>query len=245
MNPKTLLVLVLLASAVPVYAAVNELPELSSWTAAMYPSSGVYSGDILLLVRGQPVYTAKPLYLYVIYDGFPVISRQASPAESGTVYYKPIWDVKFKAPNLPVYQSKGAHSVTVRIENQDGRYEEKTLTYTITDGSPATYTQGPPGPAGPIGPIGLRGEKGDKGDTGASGAQGPQGAPGKDGAAGPQGPAGEKGQRGEKGDTGSTGAKGDNGRDGADANMTYVYVSALLAVAAIGFSAATWVKFNR
>lgn len=197
MKGKHLLVLALLLTATPACLAGADIPELSSWTAAVYPQSGVYTGEILLMVRGQPVYTAKVLYLYVMFDGYPVIQRQASPTETGTSFYKPIWDVKFKPPAVAAYQTKGSHTVTIRVENPDGLYIEKTIAYTITDGSPATYTQGPPGPAGPTGPAGPQGPKGDTGAQGSKGIQGLQGDQGVAGATGPkgvQGPAGPKGE---------------------------------------------------
>lgn len=227
-----ILILIIVASVVvPAFA-------VTTWTASLYPSEGTYQSTILCMIRFTPIEGADARYLYVMYDDYCVAQRTVSPAGSTAGTYRYLWDVKFTIPNVARYQSKGAHTVNVIVENTDGTQVKKALIYTVTDGSPATYIQGPKGDTGATGATGAtgpKGDKGDKGDTGATGSTGATGAQGIQGETGATGKTGATGARGEKGDTGSAGVAG---KDGKDADMTLVY--AAVGVSLISLCAVAW-----
>lgn len=171
------------------------------------PGRGISTQPILILIRGEPTTSPEPLYLYIYWDGIPIISREICPKLGTTGTYQRIWDKTIIPPKL--YNSYGKHSLQIWVENLNGDRDKMIYSYTITDGVPNVekwddfikdnpdllkYLIGPEGPKGDTGPRGIDGVDavGTKGDTGATG---PQGVPGIQGISGP---------RGEKGSAGIT-----------------------------------------
>ena len=191
-----LAVLVLLLPLVPVGAAIDA-------TYSVMPGKGSSTQEITIMVRGVPLVSEDPMWLYVFWDDVPLVKRQADLAVAGGKR-EHRWDVTIKPP--AGYNYLGKYDIDIWIEGQDGVFRKLYWQYTVTSGLPPaswwsnlppdliamiTGPQGPPGPQGPAGPAGAAGARGPQGEQGQRGAQGIQGPAGPMGPQGPQGDAAE------------------------------------------------------
>ena len=182
---------------------------------ALYPSHGTSQTNILAMIRPNKPASGS-LWLYVFYDGWPIITRLMDPIVDKAHTY--MWDIFIQPPQEPFYCKKGPHTVTCRIEDDDGNVEYGIYTFTIDETIPvASWFDDPPqefidlitGPAGPkgdtgaTGPQGIQGVQGIQGDRGLQGIDGVQGEVGSKGVGiqGKPGPQGEQGPIGPAGDT--------------------------------------------
>jgi len=167
-----------------------------------YPDRGGSTTNTLIMVRVVPMYSAANAWVYVFWDGKPIIIRQAAIYHKDNplaTSYERRWDLTVKAPQESPYNSKGDHDIDVLVEWADGRRIERHLEYKITDMvPPLTWfdqldpavkaklqgPEGPPGPAGPPGPVGPQGVSGPQGDIGVQGLLGLEGPPGPQGETG-------------------------------------------------------------
>ena len=193
MKLKFLIILVLFFSSIPLAQAALSYDVM--------PSRGLSTQQILLVVREDPIRNDYQQYIYVFWDGVPIITRQAAiDLKNGDYEYR--WDITFKPPVTA--NTYGDHMITIWIETQYGLRKTLRYQYTITDGLPTTvkawedYLKQHPeilaqlvGPKGPPGPQGVKGDIGEKGERGAQGNQGIQGVKGDRGEVGPIGPQGE------------------------------------------------------
>lgn len=104
-----------------------------AWTVNIYPCSGAYSAEAIILIHAYPLESAGNLYVYIYFDGYPVVQRQAAP-KVGAVYTRS-WDLKVKPPAYPQYQAKGEHVITVTIKEFTVFYS-KSFSYSVLDGAP-------------------------------------------------------------------------------------------------------------
>ena len=185
------------------------IPSVSGAVDATYsimPSKGISTQPILILIRGEPTTSPEPLYLYIYWDGVPLVSREISPKLAKTETYQRIWDKSITIPAL--YNSYGKHSLQIWVENLNGEMDKMNYQYTVTDGVPDVekwdafikanpdllpYLIGPDGAKGDIGLQGKPGDDGLNGDKGDLGDVGDQGPPGIQGIPGPEGPKGSAG----------------------------------------------------
>ena len=159
------------------------------------PGDGSYNQKILIWVRCDPLTAPAPGYIYIFWDGVPVIPRTVTPKVTGGYSYG--WDLTITPP--AAYSYKGDHMIMIWIEYSDGTTKTRTWEYTVTDGvPPLEWWQNLP----PEYLNQIRGPKGDKGDTGAKGEVGPQGNQGLRGAQGVEGPRGPIGIVGPIGESG-------------------------------------------
>jgi len=190
----------------------------------VFPNKGPSSTQILLLVRVIPQ-DGGIMYLYVFWDGCPLVKRLASPQIGKTTSYRRMWDYSFTIPKG--YNYKGEHTIRIRVENLAGDITNYAFKYKVTEGAPPEdwwddlpkafieKIRGPRGERGPTGPKGEVGSKGPKGEKGEKGDQGP------------------KGDKGVAGSQGDQGPKGNTGEPGKDANEILVYIG--LAFSVISF----------
>ena len=187
------LILIILSATIPTASA--------ALTYDVMPTEGPATQNILIAVRDSPITGDYQQYIYIFWDGVPLINRQAAIDHKNDLYeYR--WDVSIKPPTTAA--TYGKHRITIWVETEYGLRKTLYYQYTVTDGLPETVQaweeylelhpeilleltgpQGPPGPQGEQGPQGSRGEKG---NTGEPGDQGPQGI---------QGPRGIQGEPGE------------------------------------------------
>ena len=180
----------LLLPCIPVGAAI----EVSY---AVMPKEGSSTQEILIWVRVDPLTSSEPMYLYIFWEGVPLVKHKAAPYNTVAKTYSYTWDEYIKPPTG--YNYKDDYRIEIWVETADGDIKKLTYQYTVTDGLPPTAwwknlppallaelrgPAGPPGPQGPAGPAGAAGARGPQGEQGQRGAQGP---PGPSGAAGPQG----------------------------------------------------------
>ena len=260
----------LIAFCSPMCYAATGIPQVTSWNWNMYPNQGSYTSEVLVLVRCQPSTDPEKLYLYVIYDDYPVIQRQANIFDPDAGEYRQQWDAKFKIPAVARYQTQEQHTVTVRIEDEDGKSIESSKTFKVTSGAPSTYTAGPTGPVGPVGPAGPTGPQGTagksaydlavengfrgtvkewlaslvgaQGPAGTQGVKGDKGDAGAIGATGSTGANGQKGSQGPPGEQGVQGPRGEKGEQGAEAHPLILAACAVFCVISL---AANVVMFRR
>lgn len=231
---KRLLVLVLLLA---ILCPVAHASLVTEWTMQLYPAQGTTTGDILILIRNITPTGSTPLYVYVFYDDVCLIQKQAAPSTSGVYTYQ--LDLKIKPPATTAATVYGYHQVTVRIEDNLGTSNSKSLSYKIVDGIP----QGEWWKNLPTGYYEYL--KGAKGDTGATGAQGPQGETGPAGTNGVS-PTIDYGYLVNSIDFNKLwnsmpdsvmkvlkGATGEQGPEGKDADPFLTYAAILLAITAI------------
>jgi len=165
-----------------------------------YPEKGSSDASMLIMVRIVPMDSNMNVWVYVFWDGKPVVTRQsATYYKDRTLKYERRWDLTIKAPQESPYNSEGTHDIDVIVEWADGRRVERSVDYRITDIVPplSWFDQLDPAVrAALIGPVGPEGPPGPKGSAGPQGAPGPQGEQGVQGPAGPEGPPGPRGESG-------------------------------------------------
>jgi len=197
----------------PVYA-VPFLRTLAPW-------SGDSQTDILAIIRPEKRTDNTPMYLYIFWEGLPVVTRLSDTVIDKQHTY--MWDVIFSPPQDLQYLKDGSNMLSFWLEDIDGQMLKYSCIFTITDRIPQpswfddltqdeldelTGPQGERGDPGPLGPRGPEGELGPVGPEGPPGPQGVWGAPGPQGETGPRGlkgppGAGERGPQGETGPPGS------------------------------------------
>ena len=224
MNPRIILVAALLLLIVaPSVSALGT----KYWEAKLYPEEGSTTQSILLRIRttGMDPYGATPIYVYVFYDGVPLVQRLGSSYNSATLLYYYYWDITLTVPQTSLATAYGEHEILVLLEEYGVATTGKTLTYTIVDGAPVGSWWDS------LSAAQKAQVKGEKGDTGATGAQGVQGEPGADAVV-------DYGKLVENLDNAKLwdsvpadilaemkGAKGDTGAAGRDADSTLLYVA--------------------
>jgi hypothetical protein len=184
------IITLLLVSCVPVGAAI----EVSY---AVMPKEGPSTQEILIWVRIDPLVSSEPMYLYIFWDGVPLVKHKAAPYNTAAKTYSYMWDEYIKPPAGHNY--KDDYRIEIWVETTDGEIKKLTYQYEVTDGLPPaewwknlppallaeirgpTGPPGPQGPAGPAGPAGARGPQGEQGQRGAQGVQGPAGLQGAKG----------------------------------------------------------------
>jgi len=178
-------------------------------TYSVMPGKGSSTQDILIMVRGVPLTSADPMWLYVFWDDVPLVKRQADIALKTGHEHR--WDITVKPP--AGYNTLGKHDIDIWVEGTDGTMKKLYWQYTVTSGlPPASWWQTLPqefldairGPEGQPGEKGAAGPQGAAGQRGQPGQQGPQGPAGAQGAQGPQGPQGPQGEPGDTPDTAPT-----------------------------------------
>ena len=208
-------------------APVNAItPPSLDWSLGIYPSVGMSTTEILVMIRVYPIVSTDSIWVYVFYDDVCVVQRQVSPAVEASRRSRS-WDIKIKIPDASVYRVYGYHRVTVLVEDGIGQQWSKSCVFTINAGEPPkdwwkllpqdyfNYVKGSKGDTGAQGPAGPQGQKGD------TGAQGPMGL---------MGPAGPLGEQGSQGPMGPEGRAGIPGAAGADAPLGLLYVSLALSI---------------
>lgn len=186
------------------------VPSVSGAVDANYdimPSKGIAAQPILILIRGDPTTSAEPLYLYIYWDGIPMVSREISPKLASGEYQR-IWDKTITIPKE--YNSYGKHMLQIWVENLDGEMDKMNYQYTVTDGVPSVekwddfIDDNPDLLRYLIGPEGAKGDTGPQGTPGIDGVDA-VGLPGDTGATGPPGPPGIQGIPGPPGEKGNAG----------------------------------------
>jgi len=184
-------VLMLLAVVMSAYQMAEAYVLPTELTVYLHPDEGMNGTEALVMVRVQPESGYSIFYLYVFYDGAPLIERQPSEEawwwELTSKRYAYSWDLEI---TIPADSMSGNHTVDVWLEYALGRFIKCEATFTVTGPPCIEVIQGPPGPPGPKGDTGRPGSQGppgpmgvgDRGLQGVQGAQGPRGPPGPPGA---------------------------------------------------------------
>jgi len=121
-----LVVLILLLPLVPAEAAIDA-------TYSVMPGKGGSTQEITIMVRGVPLVSEDPMWLYVFWDDVPLVKRQADLAVAGGKR-EHRWDVTIKPP--AGYNYIGKHDLDIWIEGADGTFKKLYWSYTVTSGLP-------------------------------------------------------------------------------------------------------------
>jgi len=212
-----LVVLIISLCLLPSVYADPFLKTLAPW-------SGDSKTEILAIIRPEKRTDNTPMYLYIFWEGLPIVTRLCDTVVSQKHTY--MWDVKFSPPQDAQYLKKGSNKLVFWVEDIDGKIQTYPCIFTITDRIPQPSwfddltpkeleklrgpegEKGDTGIPGPIGPKGDQGEQGDEGPRGATGPYGDEGDTGLQGEIGPIGPVGSKGLVGEQGPMGDKGDAG-------------------------------------